>query len=649
MSNAAKTVPLKHYLHLIRIATDSDDRHNLTLKMVEAYGKDCIGILVKLLEDENEDIRAVAFHGLSLIPSEEAASRIVPLLSHENIQIKNLAIELLNQYEASAIPSLLCCLRSQDRNLRKFAADILGLIGDETVAPPLISLLGDPEPIVAVSAADALGHLKATEAAPELIRHFDANPGMQPVVIEALGKLGSVDADRFLISVLRKDDANLSLIALEALRSSRHPETVMALEEALSWLPLTLRPHAFKAICSILNNLNEPSESFFDFQKHHRDILDILHHSEDQETFCAVFDCLPDAFIIENFPGILELLNHDGDNIRHFVLERLKHLDKNRLLKYIEERVDTFSIQGQLALLSLLDSCEPACACRVLKKLADSYDPEIRIMVAQIAATHSGREFEIILRRLAKDTDENVQEAAYLALCDRAHPGLIPIFKKGLNSPSRTVCGASLHALSLLQPDRVIGQLKQWLQQNACDRVQFLLSLLQHYPQIISKDYAHVLLNHADPEVRIAAIHAFENCDDTQVQQLMAGLQQNDPDRRVRLTALRVLAHTSRDQAVAAISRALEDDDYEIQHVALEAATYFNCTEVAPKIFPLLGSSDRKVQIKAVQALMKMLGEQGLAEAKRHLASYGEDVNHIVTLADEAKLKPVLTEKRQPI
>ena len=134
--------------------------------------------------------------------------------------------------DKSALSRLTEDLQAQDPELRYWAADSMGKIGDPGAVPALIRALGDPFDAVRMSACVALGDLKAAEAVPALIELVSGKtpPGKHghlfaPVEVgevrwmaaQALGRIGDRRAVVPLMQILPAAGGDLGLYVAQAL------------------------------------------------------------------------------------------------------------------------------------------------------------------------------------------------------------------------------------------------------------------------------------------------------------------------------------------------------------------------------------------------------------------------------------------------
>jgi len=87
--------------------------------------------LVIAIEDPDLGIRELAADYLSRIKGNTASQLLIRFLGNEDIGSRNLASEILVKIGVDAVPALIENLNNDDHDIRKFIADILGLIRDD--------------------------------------------------------------------------------------------------------------------------------------------------------------------------------------------------------------------------------------------------------------------------------------------------------------------------------------------------------------------------------------------------------------------------------------------------------------------------------------------------------------------------------------
>ncbi|MCC6397544.1 MAG: HEAT repeat domain-containing protein [Bacteroidetes bacterium] len=187
-----------------------DLRRRAAEDLAGASGLAPIAALAVALEDDSKGVRDAAGRSLCSIGGKDAARAIVENIAAENIITRNLAAELLVKLGSIALPAVLPYLENANQDVRKFAVDIIGLIGDEEPATNLLPLLVDPDPNVVVSTVEALGNLRSARSLPLLYESYDRNEYTRAAVAEAVGKIGDASASGFLLDRLRQSLATVS-------------------------------------------------------------------------------------------------------------------------------------------------------------------------------------------------------------------------------------------------------------------------------------------------------------------------------------------------------------------------------------------------------------------------------------------------------
>ncbi len=147
-------------------------RHRNIERLVEFPAEKTLPVLLGRLGDSSWRLRKRAVELLvALSDQPNVIEQLVESLSdEENPGRRNAAVEALVQCSEQALAQLLRITHSEDRDVRKFAVDILARIGGETMLSRLVVLLEDVDPNVQGAAADALGMIGFPSAIPDLVR-----------------------------------------------------------------------------------------------------------------------------------------------------------------------------------------------------------------------------------------------------------------------------------------------------------------------------------------------------------------------------------------------------------------------------------------------------------------------------------------------
>ncbi|MFN7134353.1 MAG: HEAT repeat domain-containing protein, partial [Myxococcales bacterium] len=146
-------------------------------------------LLLARLSDESWRVRRAAVERLVSLPDRAAAVEplLMKLADGDDAGARNAAAEALTRLGRAALPGLQARLRDPDVDVRKFACDVLGEIGDGGAVPALVQALEDGDCNVRAAAAEALGKLGGPEACAALERQL--GEPHDPLVTAALDGL----------------------------------------------------------------------------------------------------------------------------------------------------------------------------------------------------------------------------------------------------------------------------------------------------------------------------------------------------------------------------------------------------------------------------------------------------------------------------
>jgi HEAT repeat protein len=258
------TPETRTYIAMLLSGEDPDVRRRAAEELGSAPGLAPITALAGALEDESKGVRDAAARSLLSIGGLPVARAIVEYIVDTNIVTRNLVAELLAKIGTIAVPAIMTYLEHHDRDVRKFAVDILGLIGSEEPAAKMLPLLHDPDDNVVVSTVEALGNMKNAASMESLYETYDRCDYTRPAVAEALGKIGLADAERFLIDRLGRsletlaEDPVTPFAIVEALGTVGGSDSLVSLQRSLPSMKGTLRSACLHAIVRISERLGRP-------------------------------------------------------------------------------------------------------------------------------------------------------------------------------------------------------------------------------------------------------------------------------------------------------------------------------------------------------------------------------------------------------
>ena len=288
--------------------SEASVRRNSALELIDmqAFDEESVKALVKGITDSDRGVRDVCSRALSE-PNEGAsllyASLISPLICHQNIEIRNLAAELLIKIGEPSLAGIQIYFHHTNKDIRQFAIEITGKIGTNYIGgravnsqelnnevlesdygntneyqysetelaiepqsvinflslyQSLIELLKDDSENVRNAAIEALGNLRVIESIGILIDMYYEDNELRPTIIEALGKIGEQKSVDFLFHLMcTGEDIFIKTACIDALALCGNDiEICSTLMEELANTQKELQVILLKTIYAIANRIN---------------------------------------------------------------------------------------------------------------------------------------------------------------------------------------------------------------------------------------------------------------------------------------------------------------------------------------------------------------------------------------------------------
>lgn len=199
--------------------TDPDVRRRGAERFIsEEIPEDILPVLVKLLEDTDKGVRDAASLALTYNEDPAIPAAVVPLISSDEIFVRNIAGDILLRRGTSVVPAMLAYLPERNDDDQKFLIDILGLIGSSESMDDIIKVMKSTEnENVSLACIEALGNLRVPEALPHLKDAFFKTELFGPTIIEAMGKIGSEEAAQFITENYKSSDDLTKFSMLESM------------------------------------------------------------------------------------------------------------------------------------------------------------------------------------------------------------------------------------------------------------------------------------------------------------------------------------------------------------------------------------------------------------------------------------------------
>lgn len=199
-------------------------------------------VAASALHDDSPIVRATAAHSVLSLPSDEAASLLLPLLQDREEFVRQETAYALGETRSRTAVSALVTLLERDKkdSVRGAAAVALGMIGDEAAVIPLTQLLARRVP-----ASGLVGRVRRSKK--------DENEFVRRAAAHALGEIGSRAAVPALTAILSDEHApdDVRREAAAALGLIGDPSSIPALRDALTARDPYLAHIAYESLSKI--------------------------------------------------------------------------------------------------------------------------------------------------------------------------------------------------------------------------------------------------------------------------------------------------------------------------------------------------------------------------------------------------------------
>ncbi|MDP3150693.1 MAG: HEAT repeat domain-containing protein [Ignavibacteria bacterium] len=404
------------------------------------------------ITDPDKGVKNAAVNFLTQCTDARIPAKIAAFISSKEIETRNLAGEILLRIGTNAVQALIDYISIGDDDDKKFAVDVLGLIGSPDSSPAILELMQTNEnENVLLACIEALGNNKAAESLNQLIELFEKNELFQPTIIEALGKIETPEALHFVMSKYKAENEFLKFSIIESLGTIGDEETFFFLlsEVAETGSPLVWPllksilllkikynfdiPFDEKMRNSILNTLNEADAEYKKIAAHLISVFD------DKEILLACLKIYGEDFEVDEilrekfflsplviFQHIPELLNQKPENLKNLValvkeLFEMYNGTGGSILSEIESRnlSDSFTRclenpDEEIRMLSieLLFSFDIETALLFSDTILEDNNMWNRLRMLDFLEIVVHPKAEELITRLAEDPEEMVSERA---------------------------------------------------------------------------------------------------------------------------------------------------------------------------------------------------------------------------------------------
>jgi HEAT repeat protein len=520
------------------------------------------------------------------------------------------------------VTKLLGDIRTEDRRLRKRAAEELGRLGDERAVKPLIELLNDTDQYVAAAAAIALGDIKDPQAGSYLLEKLnsrsaelrgaaalalgrlanrniashlimllsDSEAYPRTAAATALGRLGEETALPNLIILLDRDaEVSVRTAAAEALGHIGDRQATAALVRALRAPSNYVRTAVAAALGELGGEAVAPPliEALKDPDRLVRAaVADALGSVKDSRAVRPLIEALgdPDPYVRTNVAyalgkigdrqavePLLEAANFDDPRVKNRAIDSLGAIGDSRALPLLLDILqDKDRLVRTNAINALAKIGDKRAVDSLLPLLADSDTGLRRASVEALGKIADTRAFESLANLVKADTDLSVRISALIAVNKVNSNRAITVLLDNLKANAMELRNTAATLLSQQQDAQIVPAIVGLLAQvdlAEARNLQPTLRLFFDRAPAATYDQLRSLLQTGNLAQRQQALLLNTLLARTQSSaDLVAALQ--DTEAEMRALAAFLLGETKDRRNVVALRAALQDRDENVRQIA---------------------------------------------------------------------------------
>jgi HEAT repeat protein len=150
--------------------SDSNDERRWAARDLKDFPEAVNPLIDIVLQESDHVIREVIFSTLQIIGNQDVVKGLIPVLSEEDAELRNSAIEVLQAIPDEISEHIIALLNNRDSDVRIFAIDILQVLAHQRTPEWLLSVLKDETHVnVVATALDRLAEVGTPDMADAII------------------------------------------------------------------------------------------------------------------------------------------------------------------------------------------------------------------------------------------------------------------------------------------------------------------------------------------------------------------------------------------------------------------------------------------------------------------------------------------------
>ncbi len=615
---------------LTRLMAQNDWRtRRATVTTLADHGDAIVESLVRTLRDQHRNL-SVLSSALDLLAISDI-DVVTPLISFLASSDSNLRIQaaliLGERRDARAIGPLLTQLTDPDVNVQFHVIEALGHLHATEACDALIAIAERRDFFLAFPALQALRRVGNPSIAPRLVPLL-ADELLRAPVIDLLGELGDEDAAMPLVELLNRSDAPADVVA-DALAGlyERYERAYAAGEHIAGIVRRHVSARGTQRILDAVQRL-APDRlpglakvlGWLEGEAVQQALTRLLGHD-------AVRSQIVEA-LVRHGAGVVTLLIDQlrGEDLeaRQAAAVALGRIGDRRatpaLIDALRDPAIAVPAAGALARIGDRDAFEGL--------LALLGAPDAATRQAVIAALNSIGHPDLAARIAARlgDPDRLVRESAVRIAGYFGYPECLEQVLQCCHDPAEAVRRAAIESLAYFEDPRVVPALASALeQQSSLVRAGAAAALARAEPAA-AVDALSRSLGDADPWVRYVALRSLGSIGDERVVPSVLNTLRTDPAPHVRLAAIDALGRLRRAETWEVLEPLAHSSDADIGSAAIGALGHLDRPEVLPALEGFLRAPEPWQRAAAVAAVT-LRSERRVAQLLQWVAAVDDDAD----------------------
>lgn len=558
--------------------TSEEIRYAAVKELSNAKKTEAIPFLARAVADSSYRIREEALRGICSFPPDMVFSQLeVFLRNNEDANLRNAAMEAYPRYGKKATAYLLNLLKDNDEEVRNFSCVMLGEVNDLDSVDELICALSDPDENVCHAAAESLGKIKDPRSVEALLRCLNSEFWVQYPAIVALGCIGDPRATRPIISLL--NDEMLKQPVIEALGKIGDLEAIPVLAELLSSKDASIRNDVIGALVKIQTKIEK-------------------HLTPDGNVLPSIKKALDNKDLVNH---LMNSLKYSDLDIRKNSIIALGWLKESKSVRNLIELLNDYELE-EYAIGSLVSIGEGALP-ELIEAMATP-DPKIKVCIIRCIGWIGDPAGIKKCIPFLNDPDSEVRYHALLAMsgavdCEDVEDALLSM----LMDTDPEIKHSLIEIFSKSQSQRLLSKLLPHLSSEDDERKIMAVKILGRAKDIEAFEFLRKLTKDDNDEVRAEAYNALSEIHSGRLtkEMLLSGV--SDPSPTVRKAVVADLVKFPGEEVEKKLISMLDDTDPDVRITALETLGKIGSVSSIYGLIEAFADGDRLLKLAIIQAM----------------------------------------------